>query len=60
MLSKFNSIAAPNEEILICYFCDSLKPSIWAQIDEQNRGRDTWKEVIKKTIDAEAKVAYQP
>ena len=59
LLREFNSAAAPNEEVLICHFCDGLRPSIQAQTDEQGRDLDTWEEAIKKTIDAEAKAARQ-
>ena len=57
---EFNFAATPNEEGLICYFCDSLKPSIQAQTDKRGQDLDTWEEAIKKTIDAEAKIACQP
>ena len=60
VLKEFNPAATPTEEVLICYFCDSLKPSIRAQINEQGRDLDTWEEAIKKAIDVEAKTACQP
>ena len=41
MLRKFNSTAALNEEVLICYFCDGLRPSIQAQTDERGQELDT-------------------
>ena len=34
MFREFDSAAAPNEEVFICYFYDGLRPSIWAQTDE--------------------------
>ena len=37
MLKKFDSATALNKEILICYFHNSLKPSIWAQSNKQSR-----------------------
>ena len=60
VLREFDSTAAPNEEVLICYFYNSLKSSIQAQKDERGRDLDTWEEAIKKTIDVEAKAACQP
>ena len=60
VLKEFDPAVAPTEEVLICYFCNGLKPSIQAQTDEQSRDLDTWKEVIKNDIDAEAKAACQP
>ena len=60
MLKKFNSATAFTDEVLICYFCDSLRPSIQAQTDERGQDLDTWKEAIKKAIDIETKTACQP
>ena len=31
LLKKFNPTTTPNKEVLICHFCNNLKPSIWAQ-----------------------------
>ena len=36
VLREFDFAAAPNQEDLICYFCDNLRPSIRAQTDEQD------------------------
>lgn len=41
VLKEFNLAATPNEEILICYFCDGLKLSIWAKTDEWGQDFDT-------------------
>ena len=60
MLKEFDFAVTFTEKVLICYFCNNLRPSIQAQIDEQNRDLDVWEEAIKKAIDAKAKVACQP
>ena len=60
MLKKSNPTAALNKEVLICYFRDSLRLSIWAQSDKRDRDLDTWEEAIKKAINEKAKTAYQP
>ena len=60
VLREFNSAAAPNKKVLICYFCDGLRPSIQAQTDERGQDLDTWEEAIKKSINAKAKTACQP
>ena len=41
VLKEFDPAAASTEEVLICYFCNSLRPSIQAQTDEQSRDLDT-------------------
>ena len=60
VLREFDSTTAPNEGVLICYFCDGLRPSIQAQTNEQGQDLDTWKEAIKKSMNAETKAACQP
>ena len=60
VLKEFDPAAAPNEEVLICYFCNGLRPSIWAQSNKRGWDLDIWEETIKKAIDVEAKRAYQP
>ena len=56
VLKEFDFATVPNEEVLIRYFCNSLRPSIWAQTDEQVWDLDTREEAIKETINVEAKV----
>ena len=60
VLKEFDPVAAPNEEVLIRYFRDGLRPSIRAQVDEHGRDLDIWEEAIEKAIDAEAKADRQP
>lgn len=52
VLRKFNFIAAPNKDVLICYFQDDLRLLIRAQMDKQSRNLDNWDEAIEKAIDA--------
>ena len=58
MRKKFISVFTPNKEVLIYYFCNSLKPSIWAQTNKHSRDLNICKKAIKKTINVEAKAAY--
>ena len=50
---------APNEDIMIWYFREDLRPSIWAQLDIRDRNLNSWDEVVDKTIDAKAKASLQ-
>lgn len=59
VLKEFDTVAAPNEDLLIRYFRDGLRPSIRAQLDERDRDLDNWQEVIERAIDAEAKAGRQ-
>ena len=41
MLKEFDLAAGPNEELLICYFPNGLRLSIWAQSNKQGQDLDT-------------------
>ena len=60
MLQEFDPAAIPTKKVLIHYFCDGLRSSIWAQTDKRGWDLDTWKETIKKAIDIKTKAARQP
>ena len=59
ILREFDSISAPNDDSLIRYFREGLRPSIRAQLDAQGRELDSWDEVVEKAVDAEAKTSLQ-
>ena len=44
---------------MIRYFWKDLRPSVRAQLDTQGRDLDSWKEAVKKTVNAEAKTLLQ-
>ena len=58
-LQKFDLIAIPNKKIIIRYFWEDLKPSIWVQLNAQDRYLKSWKEAIEKAVNAEAKTLLQ-
>ena len=57
VLREFDSVAAPNKDIMIRYFREGLQPSIEAWLDIWDRELDSWDEVVDKTVDAEAKTS---
>ena len=59
VLREFDSVAAPNEDTMIRYFREGLRPSIRAQLDVRDRELDSWDEVVDKTVDAKAKASLQ-
>ena len=59
VLREFDSVAAPNDDSLIRYFREGLRPSIRAQLDARGRDLDSWDEVVEKAVDAEAKASLQ-
>ena len=56
---EFDPTATPNEEIMIWYFREDLRPSIRAQLDAQGRDLDFWEKAVKKTVNVEAKTMLQ-
>ena len=44
---------------MIQYFRKSLKPFVQAQLDARGRDLDSWKEVVKKTVNTKAKTMLQ-
>ena len=60
ILMEFDASGAPEESTLIRIFRDGLKPSIAAQMEQRGRENDTWEELVKKTIEVEAKVSLLP
>ena len=54
---KFDANAVILELVLICLFCNGLRPSIRAQAEQKGCQKDTWDQAIKKAITAEAKTA---
>ena len=59
VLGEFDPVAAPNDDSLIRYFREDLRPSIQAQLDARGRDLDSWDEVVEKAVDAEAKASLQ-
>ena len=59
ILQEFDPVVAPNKDILIQYFRDNLRPSIWAQLNARGRKLNSWKEAIEKAVNAEAKALLQ-
>ena len=45
---------------MIRYFRESLKPSIWAKMEQHGRELDSFKDTIQKIVDAKTKMAFCP
>ena len=55
VLREFDPAATPNEEIMIRYFREGLRPSVRAQLDARGRDLDSWEEAVEKAVNAKAK-----
>ena len=60
ILLEFDADGAPEGSTLIRLFREGYKPSIKAQMEQRGREKDSWEELVEKTIDAEAKAGLQP
>ena len=59
VLREFDPAATPNEETMIRYFREGLRPSVQAQLDTRGRNQDSWEEAVEKAINAQAKMLLQ-
>ena len=60
ILIEFDSKCAPKEAIMIRYFPKGLCPSIRMKMKQYGRELDNFEELVKKTINVEAKAALRP
>ena len=55
ILAEFDTVGAPNESTIICYFWEGLKPSIKVEMEQQDRASTSFKEMVQRAINEEAK-----
>ena len=60
ILIEFNSEWAPEEGTMIWYFWEGLCLSIKVEMEQHGRELNSFKELIEKAVDAEAKAALRP
>lgn len=59
VVNEFDCIIVVRDNFQILYFQGSLRPSIFAKLDERYRNLDDWQEIVKETVNAKAKIAWQ-
>ena len=59
VLREFDPAATLNEEIMIRYFREGLRPFVRAQFDAKGGDLDSWEKVVEKTVNVEAKTFLQ-
>ena len=59
ILAEFDTVGAPDESTMICYFWEGLKPSIKVEIEQQDRALTSFKEMVQKAVNAEAKTGLR-
>ena len=60
MLIEFNLEYASKEGTIIWHFQEGLQPSIRVEIKQRGQELDSFKELVKKTVDAKAKAILRP
>ena len=60
ILIEFNPEYAPEEGTMIWYFRESLCPSLRVEIEQRGWELDSFEELVKKTVNAEAKASLRP
>ena len=56
-MAEFDTIRAPNESTMICYFWKDLKPFIKVKIEQQDWTLTSFKEMMQKVVNVEAKAS---
>lgn len=59
ILKKFDGIVALTDNLLIWYFWNGLRSSIYAQLDEKYDDLDDWQVIAQRPVDIKAKTAQQ-
>ena len=60
ILIEFDPGCAPEEGTMIQYFREGLRLSMQVEMEQRGRELDSFKEIVKKAVDAEAKAAFRP
>ena len=59
ILAEFDTVGAPNESTMICYFWKGLKPSIKVEMEQQDRALTSFEEMVQRAVNAEAKAGLR-
>ena len=59
ILAEFDTVGAPDESTMIRYFREGLKPSIKVEMEQQDRALTSFKEMVQKAVNAEAKAGLR-
>ena len=59
ILAEFNSVKTSDELTMIHYFQESLKPSIKIEMEQQDRASTSFKEMVQRAVNAEAKAGLR-
>ena len=57
ILLEYNPVGAPTKPTMLRYFRKGLKPSVLAKLEHQDLDLESFDQMVKKAVDAEAKSA---
>ena len=60
ILLEYDLVGVPTEPTMLRYFREGLKPSVLAELEYRDLELESFNQMLKKTVDAEAKSALRP
>ena len=60
ILLEYNPVGAPTKPTMLRYFREGLKPSVLAELEHRDLELESFDQMVKKAVDAEAKSALRP
>ena len=60
ILLEYDPVGAPTKPTMLRYFRKGLKPSVLAKLEHQNLELESFHQMVKKAINAKAKLALRP
>ena len=60
ILLEYDPVGAPTKPTMLRYFREGLKPSILAELEHRDLELESFDQMVKKAVDAEAKSALRP
>ena len=60
ILLKYDPVGAPTEPTMLRYFWEDLKPSVLAELEHRDLELESFDQMVKKAVNAEAKSALRP
>ena len=60
ILLEYDPVGAPTKLTILRYFQEGLKPSVLTELEHQDLELESFDQMVKKAVDAEAKLAIRP
>lgn len=60
ILLEYNSFGTLGKLMMLRYFCKSLKPFIWVELEQRNLELENFEQLVKKVVKVESKTTLWP